>query len=58
MPPEALFNLSFLELLQALNERLTSECSRVREIRLPHGVESVAALETEVSVPRSSASLK
>lgn len=52
MPSEAVLNLSFLELLQALNETVISECTRVQEIRLPNGVASVTALKAEVSTSR------
>lgn len=52
MPSGAAIDLSFLELLQGLNEKVTSECARVREIRLPHGVASVTALRCEVSALR------
>jgi hypothetical protein len=53
MPLEAALDLSFLELLQALNEKLALECARVRETRLPPGVASVTALEDQVIAPQS-----
>ena len=49
MPSEAALNLSLLDLLQAFNEKLSLECTRIQVTRLPHGV-SVTALKTEVSV--------
>jgi hypothetical protein len=52
MPLEAATNLSVPELLQALNEKLTLECTRVREIRLPPGAASVTVLEAQVITHR------
>jgi len=51
MSSEAALNLSILELIQALNEKLGLECTGAREIRLPSGLASVTALESEVSAP-------
>lgn len=53
MLSEAALNLSFLELVQALNEKVTLKCTRVREMRFSRGVAFVTALKTEVSTPRS-----
>ena len=53
MPSEATPNLSVLELLQGLNDKLTLESKRVEEIHFPHGVASVTTLKTEVSTSRS-----
>ena len=51
MPSEIALNLSVLELLQALNGKLSSECTRIREARLPPGLTFAAVLEAEVSAP-------
>lgn len=52
MSSGAALDLSFPELIQALSEKLTFECTRVRTIRLSHGATSITTLETEVSAPR------
>lgn len=49
MSSEAALDLSLLELLKVLNKKLTLECTRVREIRLPTGAASITILEAEVS---------
>ena len=49
MPSEAALNLSVPELLQALNEKLGLECTRVREIPLPPILSSITTLRAEVS---------
>jgi len=51
MPSEIALNLSVLELLQSLNEKLDSECTRIREMRFPRGLTFAAVLEAEVSAP-------
>ena len=47
---EAARNLSILDLLRVLNEKLDLECTRLRETRLPPVV-STASLGPEVSIP-------
>jgi len=49
--PGAVYDLSIPDLLHLLNEKITLECTRVREIGPPPAV-STASLESEVSVPR------
>lgn len=49
---EAALNLSLLELLQTLDEKLALECIGVRKNRLSQGMTSTTALKTEVSAPR------
>ena len=49
MSLEAARNISIPELLHALNEKLYSECNRLREYRPPPAV-SISSLETEVSI--------
>ena len=49
MPSEAALDLSILELVQALNEKLDLECIKAREIRFSPALASVASLEAEVS---------
>ena len=53
MSSDTILNLSVLELLQALNEKLGSECTRLQETRLPPGPTFAAVLETEASAHRS-----
>ena len=53
MPPETVLNPSFLEFIQALNEKVTLECTRVQDFCPPHGAASVATLTAEVSTPLS-----
>ena len=50
MPSEAALNLSFLELIQTLNDKLVSDCTRVRAIHLPHGVTTLKN-EASASLP-------
>jgi hypothetical protein len=50
MSSEAALNLSVLELLRALNEKLGLKYTKAREIRLPPVPASVTLLETEVSL--------
>ena len=47
MPSDAALNLSFFELLQALNEKLALECTKVRGVRFP----PVGGLKVEASAP-------
>ena len=47
MPSDAVLNLSFFELLKALNEKLALECAKVQGVRFP----SADGLEFEVSAP-------
>jgi len=49
MPSEVAQNLSVLELIQALNEKLGLERTRTLEICLPPTLSSIAALKPEVS---------
>jgi hypothetical protein len=51
MPSETALNLTILELLQALNEKLTLECTKEPENLFPHGAASTTPLKTEVSAP-------
>jgi hypothetical protein len=53
MPFEAALDLSLLELLQALKEKVALEYASAWETRFPLGVTSVAALEDQVSAPQS-----
>lgn len=50
MPSEIALNLSTLELLEVLNEKLASECTRARGIRPARGPTFFATLEAEVGI--------
>ena len=49
MTSEAALNLSVLELLQALNEKLNIEYARARRNCFPPILDSVSSVEAEVS---------
>jgi hypothetical protein len=49
MSSEAALDLSILELVRALNEKLGLECAKAREICPPPAQASVTSLEAEVS---------
>ena len=56
MASEAALNLSVLELLQALNEKLSLECAGVRGRCFPPILGPIASVEAEVSRPDRSTS--